>query len=59
VAKQSPEQLAGALRKLLADPGLSRRMGAAGRRRVEEHFSSVGTARAISDLYAAVEGARR
>ncbi len=59
VAKQTPDQLAGALRKLLVDPALCRRMGQAGRRRAEEHFSSVVTARAVSDLYAAVLGNRR
>ena len=59
VAKQSPQQLARALQKLLADPDLCRRMGEAGRRRVEEHFSSDGTALAVSNLYSAVAGARR
>lgn len=34
-----PEALAGAIRPLLADPGLRAKMGAAGRARVLEHFS--------------------
>lgn len=59
VPKQSPDELAAALRKLLADADLRRRMGAAGRRRVEERFSSVVTARAVCDLYARAQEARR
>ncbi|HJR38728.1 MAG TPA: glycosyltransferase family 4 protein [Nocardioidaceae bacterium] len=59
VPKQAPEQLAAALRKLLTDPGLSRRMGQAGRLRAEQHFSSTVTAHAVGDLYARVLGGRR
>jgi glycosyltransferase involved in cell wall biosynthesis len=59
VPARSPEQLAGALRRLLSDPDLCRRQGAAGRRRVEQHFSSVVTAHMISELYAVVSGERR
>ena len=59
VPAKSPDELASALRKLLVDPGLRRRLGQAGRRRAEEHFSDVATARAISDLYASVLEARR
>lgn len=51
VPKQSPDELAAALRKLVEDRELRRRMGAAGRRRVEEHFSSDVTARAVGALY--------
>ena len=51
VPTRSPEALASALRKLLVDPDLRRRAGEAGRRRADEHFSSSGTARAVSDLY--------
>jgi glycosyltransferase involved in cell wall biosynthesis len=52
VPVRSPDQLAAALQKLLVDPDLRARMGAAGRNRVEEHYSSAATARAVSDLYA-------
>lgn len=52
VAKQSPDELAAALRTLLADPDLMRSMGLAGRERVEQHFSSRNTARAVCDVYA-------
>jgi glycosyltransferase involved in cell wall biosynthesis len=51
VPTRSPEALASALRKLLVDPDLRRRAGEAGRRRAHEHFSSSGTARAVSELY--------
>ena len=59
VAPQSPAELAAALRELLADPDRRRRMGKAGRRRVEQHFSSADTARAVGALYAAVQAAGR
>jgi hypothetical protein len=36
---ESPEQWAAAIRKLAADPPLRRKMGAAGRRLVERHYS--------------------
>lgn len=52
VPAHSPDALASALRKLLTDPEQRRRMGAAGRRRVEERFSSAATANAIGELYA-------
>lgn len=51
VAVKSPRALADALRTLLVDPELRRRVGEAGRRRAQEHFSSLVTARAVSDLY--------
>lgn len=54
VPKQSPDELARALRTLVEDDALRRRMGAAGRRRVEEHFSSVVTARAVGAVYESV-----
>ena len=59
VPARSPDELAGALRKLLDDPGLRRRMGKAGRRRAEERFSSAATAQALGALYARLEEARR
>jgi glycogen synthase len=43
--------LATSINRLLADPGLCRRMGAAGRRRVEEHFAWSAIARRTADLY--------
>lgn len=59
VPPKSPERLAGALESLLTDLDLRQRMGAAGRARVEERFSSAVTARAVSRLYAEVEEERR
>jgi glycosyltransferase involved in cell wall biosynthesis len=58
VPARSPDALASALRKLLTDPEQRRRMGAAGRRRVEERFSSAATARAIAELYERLTGGR-
>ncbi|MBN1441733.1 MAG: glycogen synthase, partial [Planctomycetes bacterium] len=43
--------LAGAVNRLAADPDLRRRMGEAGRRRVEERFSWESIARQTHDLY--------
>ena len=59
VPVKSPERLADALRPLLTDAELRARMGAAARTRVEQHFSSTVTARAVSDLYAELELSRR
>lgn len=59
VPARSPQELAGALRKLLDDPDLRRRMGRAARRRAEERFSGAATARAVGALYARLEEARR
>ena len=59
VPVKSPQRLAGALKPLLTDPELRTRFGVAARSRAEEHFSSTVTARAVSDLYAEVETARR
>lgn len=42
--------LADALRRLVDDPALRQRMGAAARRRAEEHFDATRNARAIVDL---------
>ena len=58
VPKQAPAQLADALRRLLEDSSLRHQMGAEGRRRVEERFSSAVTADALCAVYAEVEGAR-
>lgn len=59
VPQQSPEQLAAALRPLLTDPSMRTQFGAASRARVDEHFSSTVTARAVSALYAEVQKERR
>lgn len=58
VEKQSPERLADALHRLLTDRDLRRRMGRAGRQRVEQAFSSDVTARSVSELYATLQEAR-
>ncbi|GAA2564288.1 glycosyltransferase family 4 protein [Pseudonocardia hydrocarbonoxydans] len=54
VPPQDPERLADALEKLLRNPSDRAGTGAAGRRRVEEHFSSDVTARGIDRLYRGV-----
>jgi alpha-maltose-1-phosphate synthase len=43
--------LASAVNRLLADPALRERMGQAGRRRVEEHFTWSAIARRTAELY--------
>ncbi len=45
------EDLAAAIDRLLVDPELARRMGQAGRRRVEEHFAWGVIARRTANLY--------
>ena len=50
--------LAGAINRLARDPALRERMGAAGRARVEAHFSWDAIAATTLDLYAAVIAAR-
>jgi glycosyltransferase involved in cell wall biosynthesis len=51
VRPRDPAVLADAILALLADPIRCRQMGAAGRRRVEEHFSRARMARTIVQLY--------
>jgi alpha-maltose-1-phosphate synthase len=46
--------LAAALNRLVADPALAERMGHAGRRRVEEHFSWDAIAEQTAQVYASV-----
>ena len=48
---QFAEDLARRLIQLLADPEKARAMGAAGRKRVEEHFSWTAIAEQTADLY--------
>ena len=48
---QYSRDLASAINRLLADPGLRARMGEAGRRRVEERFAWSVVARETADLY--------
>jgi len=47
-----PEVLADALNRVLADPGLARAMGQAGRRRVEAHFAWASIAERTEQVYA-------
>jgi glycosyltransferase involved in cell wall biosynthesis len=54
VPPRAPEQLADALEKLLRDEGQRNAMGAAGRDRVAQRFSSSATAAAVSAVYADV-----
>jgi glycosyltransferase involved in cell wall biosynthesis len=51
VPPRDPQQLAAALRVLLADPDKARAMGQAGRRRVQEHFSLQATMETVMQLY--------
>ncbi len=46
-----PAALAAAIRRLRADPALARRLGEAGRRRVEQHFDVVRMVRNYEALY--------
>jgi starch synthase len=50
--------LATRVNELCADPSLARSMGAAGRRRVEEHFAWSSIARQTAQLYGRLVGAR-
>jgi glycosyltransferase involved in cell wall biosynthesis len=51
VPPEDPEALAASISELLADPERRRRMGAAGRRRVLEHFSPANAARSFEAIY--------
>jgi starch synthase len=46
-----PDDLAGAIRKLLDDPKRARQMGAAGRKRVEDKFSWASVAERTESVY--------
>lgn len=54
-----PEALAGALDRLLADPGLRDRMGTAGREHVQEHFALDGIVDRFEELYLRLAGGAR
>lgn len=51
VPPRDPEALAAALRRLLEDPDLARRLGEAGRERVAERFTAGQQTRRILELY--------
>jgi glycosyltransferase involved in cell wall biosynthesis len=51
VPPRDPEALADALRRLLGDPDLARRLGEAGRERVAERFTAARQTRRILELY--------
>lgn len=58
VSPQSPELLADAICRLIAEPDLRRRMGEAGRRRYEEHFAPESVVPQYVEIYhALVHGA--
>lgn len=58
VPPASPEALADAIATLLKDPDRRRRMGVAGRRRVEQHFRFEAMMRRYEDLYDELLAAR-
>jgi glycosyltransferase involved in cell wall biosynthesis len=58
VAPGSPEQLAEAVRRLLADPARREAMGRAARRRYVAEFSLTKMAQAYSEVYASALGVR-
>lgn len=59
VPVQDPEKLADALEPLVRDVAVRREMGAAGRRRVEEHFAADVTARNLDRLYQDLDHRKR
>ena len=56
VPPRDPEALRAALRRLIADPDLRRRLGAAGRQRARERFSWDAVTSAVVDAYAEAVG---
>jgi glycosyltransferase involved in cell wall biosynthesis len=59
VPARDAAQLAPAIEALLLSPDLARRMGQAGKRRMAEHFSLDGMARATERLYRSLLDGRR
>jgi len=59
VPPRDPTALAGAIRRLQADPALARRLAAAGHERVRREFSSTVTAREVMRIYDEVAGPAR
>jgi len=59
VPPRSPAALAGAMLEMLQDTNRARRMGIAGRRRVEEHFDLRRSVARYEDLYVSLLPARR
>lgn len=53
---ETPDEWAGALRRLAADPDLRQRLGAAGRAKVERHYSLMGTAPRLVELLRGAAG---
>ena len=51
VQPREPEALADALQRLLVDPGLRRRLGAEGCRRVRENFDLSRNTQALAELF--------
>jgi glycosyltransferase involved in cell wall biosynthesis len=59
VPPADPAALASAIRTALADPILSRRLGAAGRARVHQQFSAESMVRRITEIYDEILDSRR
>jgi glycosyltransferase involved in cell wall biosynthesis len=58
VPPYDPTRLAGAIRRLLEDPRLAQRLGAAARRRAEEHYSRAAMVRRFEDFYSELMAGR-
>ena len=56
VTKESPGAMADAVSRLLGDPALSARMGKAGKKRVDECFTSDAHTAAVMDVYRTIDG---
>ena len=58
VPKESPERIAGAVREIVKDGARARAMGAAGRKRVEESYTSLRDAEVLKNRIEASQGSR-